>query len=243
MKHTLNFSSVNFFVTNPLPCPYLEGRFERRLVTELNGPDNIVLHDLLSRVGFRRSHGIAYTPVCHNCNECVAVRTLAEKFTATNSQRRVLSANKDISMNLTKPTATYEQYLLFKKYQDIRHMDGDMATMDFLDYKALIEDTSVRTELIEFRLSGELVGCCLLDGMEDGLSAVYSFFDPTTNAKSLGTHIVLMTIKLANERKVPYVYLGYWIKGSPKMAYKQNFRPLEYCNGSEWLPLHHQNAK
>ena len=238
MKHGFTQRPTSFFITAPLPCPYLEGRVERRMVTELLGRDAVSLHDTLSKVGFRRSHGLVYAPICQDCSECLAVRTLVDKFNPSNSQRRVLRANEDVSVSDVGATATSEQFELFSKYQDSRHAGGDMATMDFLDFQALVEETPVDTFLEEFRTGdGDLVGACLIDAMSDGVSAVYSFFDPDLKQRSLGTLMILKLIDTASARDLPYVYLGYWVNGSRKMVYKDKFRPLEYYDGKAWRSL------
>ena len=234
MKHSLNPGPTTFYVTEPAPCPYINGNIERRLVAELKGRDEAVLHDTLSRVGFRRSHGIVYAPVCPECTACLAVRTLAQEFRPSSSQRRVLKVNQDIIMVEKSALATEEQYDLFSKYQKFRHTDGDMATMDYYSYQALIEETSVQTFILEFRVLDHLVGACIVDQMADGLSGVYSFFDPTYKKRSLGTLIVLNLVTLANNLCLPYVYLGYWVSGSKKMAYKERFQPLEFYDGNGW---------
>lgn len=235
MKHNLTGRATSFFVTAPLPCPYLVGRTERRLVVELDEHDSSSMHDTLSRIGFRRSHRLVYTPVCHGCQACMAVRTIADQFDPTTSQRRVWRANEDLQACEAPPRATTEQYELFSAYQAVRHHGGDMATMDFYDYQALVEETPVESRLVEFRLpSGELAACCLVDQMRDGLSAVYSFFDPQLSKRSLGTYMILWLIDRAGKLGLPFVYLGYWIDGSPKMSYKEKFQPLEYFADGNW---------
>ncbi len=206
------------------------------MVTELSGRDALSLHDTLSRVGFRRSHGLVYAPICHGCNACLAVRTTVDEFRPSNSQRRVLKANADLLVEVRPSRATSEQYELFSDYQDFRHTGGDMATMDFYDFQSLIEETPVETIVLEYRLpeDNRLVGACLVDVMGDGLSAVYSFFDPALRKRSLGTYIILNLIDQAALQGLPYVYLGYWISGSQKMAYKDKFQPLEYYDGNSW---------
>lgn len=235
MKHSLTHRPTPFFVTAPLPCPYLDGKVERRIVTELTGADAPGLHDTLSKVGFRRSHGLIYAPICHDCSACLAVRTLVDEFRPSTSQKRVLKANRDIQINEIPAQATIEQYQLFSSYQDDRHTGGDMATMDFYDYQALIEETPVDSSMVEFRNDeGVLIAGCLVDRMKDGLSAVYSFFDPELNRRSLGTYMILWLMKRARELDLSYVYLGYWISESQKMAYKEKFQPLELYTSNGW---------
>ncbi len=238
MKHSPLPGVRFFFSTPPMPCPYLSGQVERRLVTELVGRDANRLHENLSRAGFRRSHGIAYAPACPQCNACQALRVVIDEFTPSRSQRRVWRQNGDLDVTEKEPIATTEQYALFEAYQRSRHSDGDMARMDFFDYRALIEDTSVQTWVAEFRQAdGRLVGACLTDVLNDGLSAVYSFFDPELAPRSLGTMMILWLIRRSRELGVPYAYLGFWIAESAKMAYKSAFRPAEIFTNEGWKQL------
>jgi len=228
-----------FYTTAPLPCPYLAGRMERKIVTELTGPEAEALHDRLSRAGFRRSHNIAYSPVCPGCQACIPIRIDAIRFQPDRTQRRILRANASVVGEAAPARATAEQFALFQRYQRARHQDGDMAAMGFYDYRAMVEDTPITTGLIEFRDgdSGHLLGACLTDWLSDGLSAVYSFYDPVLEKRSLGTFAVLWLVRRAVEMSLPYVYLGYWVPQSRKMAYKARFRPSEVLTGGAWRPL------
>lgn len=227
-----------FFGTRSLPCPYLEGKIERKVVTDLSGPNAEELYERLSRAGFRRSHGLAYRPACPGCNACVPVRIVAEDFVGTRSFRRILNANADLTADETDALATVEQYRLFSAYQRIRHDGGDMSGMSFNDYRAMVEETPVTTRTVEFRDGdGKLVAMMLMDRMEDSLSAVYSFFDGRQNRRSLGTYMILWMIDQARQLGLPYVYLGYWIDGSDKMAYKARFQPLEALGPDGWKVL------
>lgn len=244
MKHDLaGLSAQYFFSTAPLPCPYLPGRVERRLVTELTGRQSVAVHDTLSRAGFRRSHGIAYVPVCRDCNACVAVRIVAPALEKTRGQRRALARNSDL-IALEKPArATDEQYRLFRRYQRARHGGGEMARMDFADYQMLIEETPVDTLVIEFRdRDRALVAACLADRLADGFSAVYSFFDPTLTRRSLGTYMILWLVEWTALLDLPYVYLGFWVKNCGKMDYKIRFRPLEAYTQEGWIAVDPQCA-
>lgn len=243
MKHRLMPSSRFFFVTAPLPCPYLPGRFERRLVTELAGRQTTVFHDTLSRAGFRRSHGIAYAPVCRECNACAAVRVLTRTFEPNRTQRRIWRRNASLLVAECPPRATQEQYALFRGYQQARHGGGEMARMDFCDYQTLVEDTPVETMVVELRRpNGTLAGACLTDRMADGFSAVYSFFDTSEQRESLGTFMILWLIERAREQDLPYVYLGFWVADCAKMAYKASFQPLEAYNADGWTLLDPNNG-
>ena len=215
-----------FYTTAPLPCPYLPGRTERKIVTELSGTEAEALHERLSRAGFRRSHNIAYAPVCPGCQACVPIRVVSEEFTPDRTQRRILRANADLTISEMPARATAEQFTLFQRYQKNRHADGDMAAMGYYDYRAMIEDTPISTGILEFRdAQDRLLGACLTDWLADGLSAVYSFFDTDEDKRSLGTFAVLWLIGRARSLGLPYVYLGYWVPESRKMAYKARFRP------------------
>lgn len=227
-----------FFTTAPMPCPYLQGRMERKIVTELMGPDARRLHDTLSRAGFRRSHSIAYAPACPGCNACVPVRVVVDGFRFKKSFRRTWRANQDLTPRQVPARATAEQYRLFAAYQESRHAGSDMALMGFYDYRAMVEDSPIDTSLVEYRDdSGRLIAVCLMDRMDDGLSAVYSFFDPAEKRQGLGTYVVLWLIEQARRENLPYVYLGYWIGESHKMAYKIRFQPLEGFTADGWFPL------
>jgi arginine-tRNA-protein transferase len=227
-----------FYTTAPLPCPYLPGRTERKVVTELAGVTAESLHDRLSRGGFRRSHNIAYAPVCPSCNACVPIRIRAADFVPNRTQKRIAKLNADLTIAEMPPRATAEQYQLFQRYQQARHNDGDMATMSFYDYRAMVEDTPIETSIVEFRDRQErLLGACLTDRLGDGLSAVYSFFTPDSDERSLGTQAILWLISRARELGLPHVYLGYWVQESRKMAYKAKFRPSEILRAGQWRAL------
>ncbi len=227
-----------FYTTAPLPCPYLPGRTERKIVTELSGPEAEAMHDRLSRAGFRRSHNIAYSPVCPGCSACIPIRIVAGGFEPDRGQRRIQRANADLVGFEVPPRATAEQFALFQRYQKARHGDGDMAAMGFYDYRAMVEDTPITTSMVEFRDGCDrLVGACLTDWLSDGLSAVYSFFDPAEDRRSLGTYAILWLVARARALSLPYVYLGYWVPQSRKMAYKARFRPSEVLSGGAWRLL------
>jgi arginyl-tRNA--protein-N-Asp/Glu arginylyltransferase len=227
-----------FYTTAPLPCPYLAGRTERKIVTELSGPEAEALHDCLSRAGFRRSHNIAYSPVCPGCSACIPIRIVAGAFEPDRTQRRIQRINADLVGFEVPARATAEQFALFQRYQKVRHGDGDMAAMGFYDYRAMVEDTPITTGMVEFRDSQDcLVGACLTDWLSDGLSAVYSYFEPEQHRRSLGTYAILWLVARARALGLPYVYLGYWVPQSRKMAYKARFRPSEVLSGGLWRVL------
>ena len=227
-----------FFTTAPVPCPYVPGRAERKLVVELAGRGAGIFYDDLSRAGFRRSHRFAYRPACRVCSACVPVRIAVERFADSRSTRRVRNFNRDLDGSLVPPRANLEQFRLFVAYQQSRHRDSDMALMTYADYRSMVEDTTVRTKIAEFRGSDdELQAVSLVDRLDDGLSAVYSFYDPTRDRQSLGTWSILWLVDECRRLVLPYVYLGYWIAESPKMAYKARFPALERLVGGGWIPF------
>lgn len=238
LDQTLSKPQRFFFGTRTLACPYVDGRVERKVVTELAGPDAADLYERLSRAGFRRSHGLAYRPACPACTACVPVRIVVNDFNPGRTFRRVLRANIDLAVENVGVLATIEQYRLFVRYQGSRHGGGDMASMTFNDYRAMIEDTPVDSRVIEYRdREGELLAVMLADVMGDAISAVYSFFRPDLVRRSLGTFMILWLIDHASALSLPYVYLGYWIGDSDKMAYKARFRPIEQLADGDWSTL------
>jgi arginine-tRNA-protein transferase len=227
-----------FHVLPETPCPYLPGKRERKLFTDLTGPGGRRLYDRLSQGGFRRSHRFAYRPACQGCNACVPVRIRVADFTAGRSLRRLAKRNEDLAAEERPARATLEQYRLFDRYIARRHGDGDMATMSYADFQAMVEETVLDTRLIEFRSDkGRLMGAALIDWLEDGPSAVYSFFAPEVPERSLGSFMVLWLVEESRRRALPYVYLGYWIAETRKMAYKARFRPLEGLGRQGWADL------
>ncbi|ABC22645.1 arginyltransferase [Rhodospirillum rubrum] len=226
-----------FFTTAPMPCPYLEGHLERKMVTDLTGPEAERLHESLSRAGFRRSHTIAYAPVCPGCTACVPVRIRARAFVKNKSFRRIVRANAGVTAEYVPARATVEQFHLFSQYQQARHGESDMALMGFFDYRSMVEDSPISTSIAEFReAGGELVAACLIDHLSDGLSAVYSFFNTTLpQSRGLGTWMILWMVDETVRRDLDHVYLGYWIAESSKMAYKERFQPLEVFGRRGWI--------
>ena len=229
---------LNFHRTGPMPCPYLDGHVEQQLFTELSGTRAQDVFEQLSAGGFRRSHHIAYKPACRGCAACVPVRIVADRFEMSQSWRRILRRNSDVTAQLRGKQITDEQYRLFRRYVAARHADGDMARMNRRDYAAMVVSSPVETELVEFRTEdGRMIAACIMDQMRDGLSAVYSFFDPAEAKRSLGSYMVLWMVKAARARNLDHVYLGFWIKDSSKMTYKRRFRPLEGFGPMGWAAL------
>jgi arginine-tRNA-protein transferase len=235
-----------FYLTAPTACPYLPGKFERKVFTHLVGEKATALNEILTQGGFRRSQNIAYRPACEACKACVSVRVRVDEFRPTRSFRRIARRNADLIGEDLPAQPSADQYALFRDYLDSRHADGGMAEMTVLDYAMMVEDTHVETRVVEYRRRGPdssiskrgrgpLIGVALTDVLSDGLSMVYSFFDPDIADRSLGTFIILDHIERARKAGLPYVYLGYWVDGSRKMGYKRRFRPQEHLMARGWV--------
>jgi arginine-tRNA-protein transferase len=230
-----------FFLTAPSACPYLPGRQERKVFTHLVGTRAVQLNEILTQGGFRRSQSIAYRPACEMCRACVSVRVLTREFAETRGFRRISTQNADLQARMINAQPTAEQYGLFRRYLDRRHADGGMVDMSVLDYAAMVEDSHVETRLVEYRRpprnrhdTAELVAVALTDILSDGLSMVYSFYDPDLAERSLGTFMILDHIRKARAFGLPHLYLGYWVEGSRKMAYKARFLPQERLGMISW---------
>ncbi|MCA3565630.1 MAG: arginyltransferase [Methylocystis sp.] len=234
-----------FYLTSPTPCPYLAGQTERKVFTHLVGRRARDLNDVLTHGGFRRSQTIAYRPACEGCRACISVRVCVKDFRPSASMKRVMKANADIvgEMKVNKPTS--EHYSLFRGYLDARHGEGGMADMTVLDFAMMVEDSHVETSVVEYRQrridtaitgksKGPLMGVSLTDILSDGLSMVYSFFEPDLVDRSLGTVMILDHIARAKSLGLPYLYLGYWVEGSQKMDYKGRFKPQERLMPEGW---------
>ena len=235
-----------FYLTAPSPCPYLEGQEERKVFTHLVGERAGELNDLLTHGGFRRSQSIAYRPACEGCRACVSVRVVAADFAPSRNMRRIAERNVDMIGDMRSPAPTSEQYSVFRAYLDARHRDGGMADMTVLDYAIMVEDSHVETRMVEYRRRGpdtainargrgELLAVALTDVLGDGLSMVYSFYEPDAADRSLGTLMILDHIARARRMGLAYVYLGYWVRGSRKMDYKGRFLPQERLMAEGWV--------
>jgi leucyl-tRNA---protein transferase len=246
-----------FYLTAPSPCPYLAGKEERKVFTHLVGERAGELNNILTQGGFRRSQSIAYRPACEGCRCCVSVRVVAKEFQPTRSMRRIANRNADLTSDMKVAVPTSEQYAIFRAYLDSRHRDGGMADMTVLDYAMMVEDSHIETRIIEYRRrdlptghvtaqaaedddvgvrrgASELIAVALTDVLADGLSMVYSFFEPDDAPRSLGTFMVLDHIARAQRMGLAYVYLGYWVRGSRKMDYKGRFLPQERLTPDGW---------
>ena len=232
-----------FYLTAPSPCPYLAGKEERKVFTHLVGERASELNNILTQGGFRRSQSIAYRPACEGCRSCVSVRVVANEFEASRSMRRIVNRNSDLVGEMKIAVPTSEQYSIFRAYLNSRHRDGGMADMTVLDYAMMVEDSHIETRVVEYRRregdeagrqARDLIAVALTDVLGDGLSMVYSFFEPDEASRSLGTFMVLDHIERARQMGLAYVYLGYWVRGSRKMDYKSRFLPQERLTPDGW---------
>ena len=234
-KLVQNLDDMTFYLTVEDPCSYLDGQIERKIFTKLDGENSTKYFDLLSQRGFRRSQNIAYIPACKTCNACKSSRLLVDEFRLSKSQKRVLSKNKGLTRKICPPHPTSQQFKLFRKYIKNRHGDGEMSDMDVMDYAKMIAETNVNSKVIEYYDADEvLVAAVLTDMMGDGVSMVYSFFDPDLEKRSIGTYMILDHIAYAQDSRLPFVYLGYYISGCGNMAYKDRFLPQERFDGNDW---------
>jgi len=239
---TAPFRFPRFFVTSPSPCPYLPGKSERKVFTELSGSNAGELNDALGRIGFRRSQNVAYRPSCLECTACVSVRVVADEFRPNATQRKLLKRNSDLVVSVCKPWSTEEQYALLQRYLQARHPGGGMTEMDDVDYADMVEHSPVESYVIEYREpaaegeQGRLIGACLTDRQGDGLSMIYSFFETENEDRpSMGNYIIMDHILRARKSGLPYVYLGYWVEGSRRMQYKVRYQPLERLGPGGWV--------
>ena len=235
MKH---HNPPQFFLTIENDCPYLEGQKERKVFAHLAEPEAQKVQNALSEVGFRRSQNIIYRPACRACSKCLSIRILANEFEPSKSQKRILAKNKVITREVRQSLATDEQYELFTRYLNSRHLFGGMTGMSESEYSDMVGECAVSSRIVEYRISddsgrpGALVGCVLTDIVDNGVSMVYSFFDPELSSHSMGTYMILDHIKLCKISGFNYLYLGYWVKNSPSMDYKRKFSSSEiYING------------
>ena len=226
------------FTTRVLPCPYLPGNLERKIVADLSEDRAEVEYERMIRAGYRRSGSVAYRHACPNCCACIPVRLPIATFNPGKSLRRVARVNLDLIVNILPSRALDEHYDLFRRYQIERHSGGEMANMSYAEYRDLIEESSISTCLAEFRLpGGELAAVCLYDELTHALSAIYTFFDPTLAKRSLGSYMIIWLAKTCCMEAKDYLYLGYWISNCAKMSYKARFRPLEKLDRGVWSPM------
>lgn len=238
MTRPFDPNRLQFYLTIPSPCPYLEGRMERKIFTQLDPLSGPHLNNYLTHAGFRRSQNVIYRPACEACRECKSLRILARAFDPSKSLRRTLARNGDLSRSIAEPLATQEQFDLLQRYLLSRHEGGGMSDMDFYRYEMMVEQCASDTQIVEYRdANGVLVAAVLIDVLEDGLSMVYSFFDPELRQRSLGNYMIIDHLDRCQMKNLPHLYLGYWVDGSPKMSYKARFKPSEILGSNGWRSL------
>jgi len=231
---SIQSNQLKLFISAPYPCPYIEHEIASTALFNHELSVDNTLFSILLKSGFRRSGEAIYRPHCHNCNACVSVRIPAAKYRPNRSQKRTYKRNQAISTTIVPATYQEEHFKLYKRYQSWRHTDDIINHNDPNRYKQFMVASSIETIFIEFRLDGKLVALSVCDLPDDGLSAVYTFFDPELNKHSLGTFAIMKQIDYVNEMGKDWVYLGYWIKGCKKMNYKTNFKPMFGFINKEW---------
>lgn len=242
MTRPFNTQRLQFYMTMPTPCPYLPGRYERKIFTQLDPLSGPHLNDFLTHSGFRRSQNVLYRPACENCQACRSLRVIVSEFSSRQSMRRIVKKNATLSHEVCAPIATQEQFSLLQTYLIIRHPGGGMTDMDYYRYEMMVEECASQTQISEYRDGdGKLVACALIDVLSDGLSMVYSFFDPDLSSQSPGKFMILDHISQCKDQNRPYLYLGYWVPESPKMDYKALFKPCEILGPTGWKKMETQS--
>lgn len=232
-----DLSHLKLFATQAHPCSYLEGQEATTVFVDPEAAIDIHVYSQLSLLGFRRSGAHLYRPQCSTCQACMSCRIPVALFKPNRSQKRCWRRNQDIDLRIVNSINTLEHYNLYSRYIEGRHQDGDMYPPSETQYKAFLTSEWGATQFIEFRLQERLIGISVCDKLEDGLSAVYTFYDPDLQERSLGKFAILAQIEMANQLHLPYVYLGYWIKQCDKMNYKTDYRPLELLINRRWMRL------
>ncbi|MFT6390446.1 MAG: arginine-tRNA-protein transferase [Cellvibrionaceae bacterium] len=230
-----DLESLQFFQTRPHNCSYLPDKTASTVFLNPKQKLDGALYSQLSEYGFRRSGKHIYKPLCADCQACIPMRVPVASFQPKRQQKRTWKRNQDLSISIVKSIDTDEHYALYESYIIQRHADGDMFPPSREQFKSFLADQWYSTRYYEFRDQGKLIATSVADVMDNGISAVYTYYDPSESRRSLGIFVILFLIEQAQTLSLPAVYLGYWIKLSPKMNYKAEFRPLEIQDGSTWL--------
>ena len=238
MSRPFDPNRLQFYLTIASPCPYLPDRMERKIFTQLDPINGPHLNNYLTHAGFRRSQNVIYRPACESCRECRSLRILTEEFTPSASFRRILKRNVDLTVTPCAAIATKEQFSLLQNYLNLRHPIGGMSDMDFERYEMMVEDSASETQILEYRdTESRLIACVLVDQLMDGLSLIYSFYNPALSKRALGNFMILDQIARCQNEDLPHLYLGYWVPNSPKMHYKARFKPCEILGHRGWQKL------
>ncbi len=228
-------SRINLFRTRPHDCSYLPQKQATTLFVDPDAPVDQALYSELSRRGFRRSGPHLYRPFCENCEQCIPARVKVASFKANRNQRRCIKANTDLRVEFRARIDTDEHYALYEQYITLRHQDGDMYPPSRQQFEEFLSAQWHLTQFVEFRDQEQLKAVAVIDELDDGLSAIYTFFDAEDTTRSLGRYAILWQIAEAQRRQLPYVYLGYWIQGCQKMRYKTEYQPCELLIRNHWL--------
>lgn len=234
---TSSHKQPEIFLSMPHACSYLPGRTATSLFLDPRQPLDSRQYAGFMRLGFRRSGDLVYRPHCRDCNACIPVRIPVNRFQPDRGQRRTWNRNRDLSVIAQPPVFRQEHFELYQRYQSARHPGGGMDDPDPQKYLNFLGARHIHTVFYEFRLSRKLLGVAVTDILPDGLSAVYTFFDPDEKRRALGVHAVLWQVEHARERQLPWLYLGYWIRECPKMSYKGHYQPLEAFLQGHWVQL------
>jgi len=226
-----------FYATPEHPCSYLDNRLATTMFVDPKARVDDDLYTRLSQLGFRRSGHHYYKPRCTGCNACIAVRIPVEKFQPSRSQRRNLKRNSDLTINVTPPEFSPVHFDIYQNYINERHHDGDMFPPTLDQYESFLMEARENTMFVEFIANNKVIGVAVTDIVNDGLSAIYTFFEPAVSTRALGVYGILWQVEEAKRRNLPYLYLGYWIRGCNKMSYKINYRPLEILLRDNWMTI------
>jgi arginyl-tRNA--protein-N-Asp/Glu arginylyltransferase len=232
-----DLQQLKFYATPEHSCSYLDDRQAKTIFADPEASLNKHDYSTLSDLGFRRSGNHIYRPHCQNCSACISARIPVELFRPSRSQKRVLKLNQDLQICIQAPAYSDEYYALYERYIRMRHSDGDMHPTSKTQFESFLVQSRYSTHFIEFRTDESLLGVAVVDYLEHGISAIYTFFDPEQQQRSLGKLAILKLIQLAQNEGLPYLYLGYWVQGCQKMAYKTDYHPIQLLIAGHWVHL------